>query len=77
MSPWLIWRWSQPTIFYQEDQFVHVPDERIGLAFVFHGVIEEGSAGWFGLALLFVGIGYIVLWFFEDRQANVARVPDR
>jgi hypothetical protein len=35
MSPWLIWRWSQPTIFYQEDAFVHVPDERIGLAFVF------------------------------------------
>lgn len=49
----------------------------IGLAFVFHGVIEEGSAGWFGLVLLFVGIGYVVLWFFEDRQANVARVPDR
>ena len=35
LSPWLIWRWWQPTIFYQEEQFVHVPDERIGLAFVF------------------------------------------
>ena len=35
LSPWLIWRWWQPTIFYQEEQFVQVPDERIGLAFVF------------------------------------------
>jgi hypothetical protein len=35
LSPWLIWRWWQPTIFYQEEQFVRVPDERIGLAFVF------------------------------------------
>ena len=42
----------------------------IGLAFTFHGIIEEGSASWFGLVLLFVGIGYIVLWLFEDRQAH-------
>jgi uncharacterized protein DUF6249 len=41
----------------------------VGLAFVFHGMIEEGTAGWFGLTLLFVGIGYVVLWYFEDRQA--------
>jgi hypothetical protein len=41
----------------------------VGLALVFHGMIEEGTAGWFGLVLLFVGIGYVVLWYFEDRQA--------
>jgi hypothetical protein len=41
----------------------------VGFAFVFHGMVEEGSASWFGLVLLFVGIGYIVLWYFEDRQA--------
>jgi hypothetical protein len=32
-------------------------------------MVEEGSASWFGLVLLFVGIGYVVLWYFEDRQA--------
>ena len=41
----------------------------VGFAFVFHGMVEEGSASWFGLVLLFVGIGYVVLWYFEDRQA--------
>ena len=41
----------------------------VGLAFVFHGMVEEGSASWFGLVLLFVGVGYLLLWYFEDRQA--------
>ncbi len=41
-----------------------------GLAITFHGLLEEGTAGWFGLVLLFVGVGYVVLWFFEDRQAT-------
>jgi hypothetical protein len=41
----------------------------VGFAFVFHNMIDEGTAGWLGLTLLFVGIGYIVLWYFEDRQA--------
>ena len=47
----------------------------IGLAFTFHGVIEEASASWLGLVLLFVGIGYIVLWAFEDRQASAMTAP--
>jgi len=34
-GPWLIWRWLDPTTFYRPDAFVDVPDERIGLAFVF------------------------------------------
>ncbi|MFO1312202.1 MAG: DUF6249 domain-containing protein [Burkholderiales bacterium] len=41
----------------------------VGFAFVFHSMVDEGSANWFGLVLLFVGVGYIVLWYFEDRQA--------
>ena len=41
----------------------------VGFALVFHSMIDEGTAGWFGLTLLFVGIGYVVLWYFEERQA--------
>jgi hypothetical protein len=28
----------------------------------------DGSPNWLGLVFLFVGIGYIVLWWFEERQ---------
>ena len=31
-------------------------------------MIENGSANWIGLMLMFVGLGYIVLWWFEDRH---------
>ena len=41
----------------------------VGFALVFYGMVEDGSASWPGLVLLFVGIGYIVLWYFEERQA--------
>jgi LysM repeat protein len=34
-GPWLIWRWFDATLFYRPDAYVQVPDERIGLAFVF------------------------------------------
>lgn len=51
----------------------------IGLALTFHGMIDDGSPGWFGLILLFVGLGYIALWYFEERQAadtvNALRAP--
>jgi len=40
----------------------------IGLALAVHGVIEDGQPGWLGLVLLFVGLGYVVLWYFEERQ---------
>jgi hypothetical protein len=39
-----------------------------GLAFVFYSMISSGSANWLGLALLFVGVGYVALWYLEDRQ---------
>jgi hypothetical protein len=40
----------------------------IGLAFIFYWMVEHGSASWVGLVLMFLGIGYIVLWWFEDRH---------
>ena len=32
-------------------------------------MFEDGTPNGLGLVLLFVGIGYCVLWFFEDREA--------
>ena len=40
----------------------------IGLAFIFYWMVEHGSASWVGLVLMFLGVGYILLWWFEDRH---------
>ena len=40
----------------------------IGLAFVFYSMVESGSASWVGLVLMFLGVGYILLWWFEYRH---------
>ena len=40
----------------------------VGLGIALWGVLDDGSPNGLGLVLLFVGIGYIVLWWFEDRQ---------
>jgi len=40
----------------------------IGLAFVFYWMVDSGSASWLGLVLMFLGIGYILLWWFEERH---------
>jgi hypothetical protein len=40
----------------------------IGLSIVVYSTTESGSPNWLGLALLFVGIGYLALWWLEDRQ---------
>ncbi len=42
----------------------------IGLGLTFWSMLDEGSANGFGLVLLFVGIGYVVLWYFEDRKIS-------
>ena len=42
----------------------------VGLAFLFYSMINEGSASWVGLVLLFLGVGYCILWIFEDRKAQ-------
>ena len=41
----------------------------VGFALTLYYLFEYGQATWLGLVLLFVGVGYVVLWFFEDRQA--------
>ena len=40
-----------------------------GLGLTFYSMLDDGSPNGLGLVLLFVGIGYIVLWWFEERQA--------
>ena len=46
----------------------------VGLGFTFYSMLDDGSPNFVGLILLFVGLAYIVLWYFEDRQVE-ANVP--
>ena len=46
----------------------------VGLGFTFYSMLDDGSPNFVGLVLLFVGLAYIVLWYFEDRQV-AAQVP--
>jgi hypothetical protein len=39
----------------------------IGLSFAFYSMLDDGTPNWIGLILLFLGVGYCVLWFLEDR----------
>ena len=45
----------------------------VGLALTFYSMFEDRSPNWLGLVLLFVGVGYCVLWYFEDQQVTTAR----
>ncbi len=40
----------------------------IGLSFIAYSMFDDRSPNWIGLVLLFLGIGYAFLWYFEDRQ---------
>jgi hypothetical protein len=40
----------------------------VGLGFLFYAVTGSGEPSWVGLILLFVGVGYIVLWWLEGRH---------
>ena len=40
----------------------------VGLSFVAYSMFDDRSPNWIGLVLLFLGIGYAFLWYFEDRQ---------
>jgi hypothetical protein len=42
----------------------------IGLALSFYSLTESGSPNWIGLVLLFVGAGYVVLWWLEGRHLD-------
>jgi hypothetical protein len=44
----------------------------IGMGFMFYSMLADGEPNWIGLICFFLGVGYIVLWFFEDRQAGSA-----
>jgi hypothetical protein len=40
----------------------------VGLALVLYSITEAGEPNWLGLVLLFVGVGYVALWWLEDRH---------
>ena len=40
----------------------------IGLGLAMYSILDDGTPNGLGLVLLFVGIGYLVLWWFEDRK---------
>lgn len=40
----------------------------IGMGLTLYSLFEDRSPNGLGLVLLFVGIGYVVLWWFEERQ---------
>ena len=42
----------------------------IGFGLQLYSILDDGTPHGIGLVLLFVGLGYIALWFFEDRQAT-------
>jgi Domain of unknown function (DUF6249) len=44
-----------------------------GLGLTFWSMLDDGSANSVGLVLLFVGIGFIVLWYFEERELTPPR----
>jgi hypothetical protein len=44
-----------------------------GLGLSFWSMLDDGEPNGFGLVLLFVGIGFIVLWYFEERQIATRR----
>lgn len=45
----------------------------IGLGLSLWSILDDGTANSVGLVMLFVGIGYIVLWHFEERQLTPSR----
>ena len=47
----------------------------IGLGLSFWSILDDGTANSVGLVLLFLGLGYCVLWFFEDRTAQPQQPP--
>ena len=39
-----------------------------GLGLTFFSILDDGTPNSVGLVLLFVGVGYLILWWFEERQ---------
>jgi len=40
----------------------------VGLALTFYSMLADREPNGFGLVLLFVGVGFVVLWWFEERH---------
>lgn len=47
----------------------------VGLGLTFFSMLDDGTPNSVGLVLLFVGLGYCVLWFFEDRKMPPPDAP--
>ena len=47
----------------------------IGLGLTFFSMLDDGTPNSVGLIFLFVGIGYGLLWFFEDRSSEARQDP--
>jgi hypothetical protein len=45
----------------------------VGLGISLWGLLDDGTPNGFGLVLLFVGVGYSFLWYFEQRQTQERR----
>lgn len=45
----------------------------VGLGLALWGLLDDGSPNGLGLILLFVGIGYGILWYLEERPGQAAR----
>jgi hypothetical protein len=45
----------------------------IGLALSFYELTSSGGPSWVGLVLLFVGAGYVTLWWLEGRHLDQTR----
>ncbi len=45
----------------------------VGLGLSFYSILDNGTPSGAGLIVLFVGLGYCVLWFFEDRTGEPHR----
>ena len=45
----------------------------VGLGLTFYSMFDSGTPNSIGLILLFVGLGYCLLWFFEDRTSAPPR----
>lgn len=44
----------------------------VGLALTFYSMLEDREPNAIGLILLFVGLGFVVLWWLEERQQSAA-----
>ena len=47
-----------------------------GLAFCFYWLTARGEPSWLGLVLLFLGVGYVAIWWLEDRHLQSRQAAD-